>query len=136
MNLLIDRSGQGNWESLLLILSAKESPSNDTRAQGSGFTLAIHRILLQDASVHWQDKQSGKRFDLEHLNVSTGYLLPGKPALIEMQLSLSAVKPAMNLDLSLNGELNTDENFSELGIDGLVMEMTAHGGMFRRLACS
>ena len=125
VNLLIDREGQRNWESLLLDLPEKEPISDAARAQDSGFSFAIHRVLLQDASLHWRDEQSAKRIDLQHLGVSVGYLLPGRPAPIEAQLKLTAADPALNLDLSLKGELAADESFSDWGIKGLVMEMTA-----------
>jgi AsmA protein len=130
VNLWIDQKGEGNWESLLHNLSATEPLSNDDRTPESALTLAIHRMQLQDASVHWLDKQSGKGLELEHLNISTGYLLPGKPALIEAQLKLSTVQPAIKLDLSLIGELNADEHFKEIDINGLVIETTAYGENF------
>jgi len=127
VNLVSDQAGQGNWESLLHSPPDQVSQWNGDSTADSGFTLAIHRIQLQDASVHWQDDKSGKGFDLEHLNVSTGDLLTGTPASIEVQLSLSTVQPAMNLDLLLNGELSGDENFEEIAITGLAIEATAHG---------
>ena len=127
LNLSTDQDGQGNWESLLSSLSAKKSPASDTRDQDSGVSLAVHRVEMRDASVHWMDNASGNRFDLEHLNISTGYLSPGRPALVEARFGLSMVKPTMNLKLSLKGEMSTEEDFTELDIDGLVIDMTAYG---------
>ncbi len=127
LNLVRDQKGQGNWESLLRNPRAQAPQLNEGDTPDSSFTLAIHRIQLQDASVHWQGNKSGKGFDLEHLNISTGYLLTGAPASIEVQLSLSMVQPTMNLDLLLNGELTGTENFAEIAIAGLTIEATAHG---------
>ncbi len=131
VNLVSDQTGQGNWGSLLHSPPDQVSQSNGDGTADSGFTLAIHRIQLQDASVHWQDDKSGKGFDLEHLNISTGDLLAGTPASIEVQLSLSTVQPAMNLDLLLNGELSAAENFAEIEIAGLAIEVTARGENFQ-----
>jgi AsmA protein len=130
VNLLRDQKGQGNWESLLGNLSTQESPSNDGKASDSGFTLTIHRIQMDDASVHWQDQQSGKAFNLKHLNLSTGYLQPGKPALIRTELSLAVVQPAITLDMSLSGELDVDDSFDLIDLSGMAMELTAHGENF------
>lgn len=127
VSLLRDQKGQGNWEPLLHSLSTGKPQAAENKHPDADFGLFIHRIQLQDASVYWHDQQSGKEFSLQHLQLSTGYLQPGKPALIRAQLGLSLAQAVMKLQLSLSGELDVDDSFNLIDLSAMAMELTVQG---------
>ncbi len=128
LNLVRDKNGQGNWQLLLDRLSGDTLTPATSKKSKADFRLALHKISLLDAQVHWLDKQAGKSLDLQHLNLSTANLQADKPALIRAQLQLSILEQAVDMDVSLSGELEMEQDFNLIGLAGMAMQVKARGG--------
>lgn len=68
LNLEVDEQGRGNWELLGPQDTTTQEPQEEaSTAGGTGFELAVDRILLEDAAITYLDRQSGQELRLSGL---------------------------------------------------------------------
>lgn len=112
LNLARNASGKTNWDDLApSAASGAEQPSAETVNKGStkaAAGLAVSGVELSDARVDWNDATSGARYTVEHLNVSSGQLVPGKPFPLQAAFDLTAKQPAVSGHLSFAAEVTAD----------------------------
>lgn len=66
----------------------QEDSSLNPLAVSTAAAAAISKISIEDAQIHWENQQIGKRYDLEQLNLKTGKWAVGRPVDVELSFRL------------------------------------------------
>lgn len=91
LNLQVAANGRNNWDDLAEAGGA--APADETEGVGGPRALDIAEIRLTNASVSFQDAQSGAANTISGLTFSTSRLAAGEPADIDAEFDFS-MKPA------------------------------------------
>jgi AsmA protein len=136
-----DASGRGNLDDIL----ARSAPGKGA-ARGGGQAaeapeaaspadaldaLVIGSLRVSGATLTWDDRQSGARYAVNGLDLSTGSLASGQPVDLTLRAALAAVPgpDATPLDatLDLGARLAPGPDFTTLAVQGLKLALEARG---------
>ncbi|SKA83678.1 AsmA protein [Paucidesulfovibrio gracilis DSM 16080] len=106
LNLLRNADGAANWEALgkkdaAETAPAEEQPQSGADKAGQGLDLAIGGLNVTDANILFDDRQAGKRFALEGLNLRLGEVQPGQPFDMKVSLGLESSQPPLGADIQV-----------------------------------
>jgi AsmA protein len=128
-----DKQGLTNWADLTAPAKAGEpgekaatATADDTAADGLE-RLVIGGIEVTGASLHWDDRSSDSRYEVNELSLTTGAIEPGEAFDVELQMQLLSTQPAIRTGLSLRGELLIATDLDALSITGAKLEVDAQG---------
>ena len=132
INLVRNREGQANWESLT---AGKEAGSeSDERAAPSGqeggaeeFQIDLKGIELDDLDLDYVDAQKGAAYHLEDLDVRIGELKPGTPVLVELSTKLALQEPPLAGRVSISTEVTVSGDSRRIDLSALAIELHAEG---------
>lgn len=111
LNLGRNQQGVGNWEDLVgeARKEAREEAGEDGAVRGKGLAgFAIGGIEIRNAAVSWDDRQSGDRYDIEQITVTTGTIAEGEPFDLEASFDYTSTQPPMQGRFELSGEVLAD----------------------------
>ena len=126
LRLITDKRGKTNWADLA---GDDSEDAPDVVSDGSGpdlDALSIGSIVVSDASLLWDDRQSGSSMELTDFNLSTGTVRLGEPVDLSMSFGLE-LDQKQSMKLSLNATLEASEGFSELSARDLDVEVEVNG---------
>ncbi|MGD9000624.1 MAG: AsmA family protein [Granulosicoccaceae bacterium] len=94
LNLTRLADGRNNWSDLGGKPGAEaEAPT----AEGEQIAaLAIGGVDIKNATLHWDDRQAGRKFSLTELNLDTGALELGAPMSLSLSTHVSGNKPPLD----------------------------------------
>ena len=128
-----DKQGLTNWADLTAPAKAGE-PTDKAATETAGDAaagglerLAIGGIEVTGASLHWDDRSSDSRYEVNELSLTTGAIEPGEAFDLNLQMQLLSTQPAIKTGLSLRGELLIATNLDALTITGAKLEVDAQG---------
>ncbi|MGB5426669.1 MAG: AsmA family protein, partial [Gammaproteobacteria bacterium] len=128
-----DKQGLTNWADLTAPAKAGE-PTDKTATETAGDAaagglerLAIGGIEVTGASLHWDDRSSDSRYEVNELSLTTGAIEPGESFDLDLQMQLLSTQPAIKTGLSLRGELLIATDLDALTITGAKLEVDAQG---------
>ena len=138
LRLARDASGRTSFDDIRQRLAAPEGvapaqPAAESRAPegppalGILGTLEVDALRLTDATLTWDDQQSGARYAITGLDLSTGPLAPGKPLDLTLKAAFSASDPALDATLDLKGRLDPGPEFTAPALRGLALTLDATG---------
>ena len=119
INLIRNKAGVNNWDDLLQAQarqadkSAPQSTSgtekdnkSEKTAAGGGFELkgAFGGLDLQNIKLLWLDEQTGSKYEVSDLDISTGRIVPNQPFPMTMHVDASADDVLISLDFSSDVE--------------------------------
>jgi len=111
LHLLRDAEGRASWADF----TGPDTPQNEAEAQkddaqqpaDSGPStltdLTLDGLLVKDAQIYWEDRQTAKRFVLTGLNVDVEAIRPGKPFDFEVGCDLEATAPELKAAVKVSG---------------------------------
>lgn len=70
--------------------------------------LAIDSIRINNARLQFEDRKSGRNFDLSHLNIDSGPIARGVPSHMALSANLRISKPASAIAITLAGNFLPD----------------------------
>ncbi len=114
LNLEKNKAGVTNWDDLANQSTTKQadktSDNNKTNTDPSAglAALSIAGVKLSNANILWADNASGAHYTIQHFNLNTDPLVPGKPTSIDMDFDLSSANPQMAAHVTLGSELTVD----------------------------
>jgi AsmA protein len=128
-----DKQGVTNWADLTAPAKAGE-PTDKAATETAGDAaagglerLAIGGIEVTGASLHWDDRSSDSRYEVNELSLTTGAIEPGEAFDLNLQMQLLSTQPAIKTGLSLRGELLIATDLDALTITGAKLEVDAQG---------
>jgi AsmA protein len=115
LNLGKDPQGQTNWADITAHLEkeGEEAPqpdeATDRTGDGSGAQaldrLAIGGIEVSDAQLHWDDRSTDSRYDINELSFTTGAIEPGEAFDLDLHFQMAATQPPVNGHIELGGDI-------------------------------
>jgi len=129
-----DKQGMTNWADLTAAAEGGEVKDQSGAAQavpeGEGGGLerfTIGGIEINDASVHWDDRSTDSRYEVNDLSLATGAIEPGEAFELDLRLRLSSTQPVVETGLSLTGEVLIASDFNALSITAARLQLDAQG---------
>lgn len=101
LNLQRKADGSSNWDDLAK--TSEDSKATDVKkepaqaVQEMMSNLSIAGVSLQDATINWNDAQSGQSLTLSPVNLKTGTFKPGTPLPVTLDLVMQQKQPAMKI---------------------------------------
>lgn len=106
VNLIRTKDGKADWEAIggeKTESAATSESSEKTTDSGGGLDLSIGGLKVTDASVVFDDRQAGKRYALQGLNLTLGEVSPGQPFDMAVALALDSSDPQVKADVRVKG---------------------------------
>ncbi|MDT8383539.1 MAG: AsmA family protein [Gammaproteobacteria bacterium] len=124
VNLSRARDGRSNWDDLL---AAPDPASSAVHGGVSPLAaLAIGGVNIEDAQIHWDDRQAGQRIDVEKFNLRTGAIAPRLPIDIRLSTQLSVSEPALQTPVTMQAQLTLDPESQRYRLEGLDLSLNLH----------
>ena len=106
-------AGVGNWEDLTGGPARKsEAPTPEKPQSESGQPkppklriLSVGGVELRDARIRFEDRQTGKTIQLDHIALITDALKPGRSTDVELEFDLDLTEPKLTGRFQLTAEL-------------------------------
>ncbi|MDX1482303.1 MAG: AsmA family protein [Woeseiaceae bacterium] len=130
-NLAVAADGRNNWSDI----GAQDGEVAPEPADDSGvtvsveqdFTLDIKDVVLSDAEIRYDDAQSGSRYALSNVNISTGPVAIGERFDIDGSFGFSASPAELSGDVSVEGGVTISSDFTQIDIADLSVASTVSG---------
>jgi len=137
LRLARDASGRASFDDIRQRLAAPEdapaqpaaSPQTPAGppALGALGALRVGALRLADATLIWDDQQSGTHYAVTGLNLTTGPLAPGQPLDLALKTALSASDPALEATVDLTTRLDPGPDFTTPALHDLTLTVEATG---------
>ncbi|MBT8447373.1 MAG: AsmA family protein, partial [Gammaproteobacteria bacterium] len=127
LNLARNKSGKSNWDDLTEGKEAAGPRDDDDDEDRGDVSIAIQGIIIDDASLVWDDRQAGTRYEVSDLNVETGSIGSGKTVPVNMSVTLSSSKPAQTFDIEMRADLTANGEMTRFDIEDLKATLAAAG---------
>ena len=101
----MNAAGDDNWSDL-----AGVSESDGVKSEFGLKGLTIGGIDVADSSLTWLDANSGKRFEISNLRLSTQAINPGEPLPIELKAFVESNQPEWQAAINANTRLEFNQN--------------------------
>jgi len=132
VNVVRDRNGRTNWEDLLGPEKEKGQPAAPEKGAGRTPLLAVGGIRVEDAAVHWQDRQTGTDLLIKPIDLSTGEIRFGKPFELDLQLTARNKAPEVAATLTVEAMLTLDPQTQRYRAQDLQLHLKAQGAELPR----
>lgn len=111
LNLGVDKSGRANWQDLVPRGDATDAGNLNkkvTAGTGQGIdqylsALAIGGVHIGRARINWDDRLRNRRVTVDHLNLTSGPILPRQPFPLKMTFNLAAQPAAIQGQVQVHG---------------------------------
>ena len=137
LQLVRNDQGVGNWETVgpQDSAGAAEGDAGSGAEQpedtaGSAFDITIESVQVTNASVHYEDRQSGQILSLDEANLTTGALIPGEPFDVSFLGLLTLDQPAMRVRMDLNTVATLQPDEQRYLLSGVDLKVDASGEPF------
>ncbi len=127
LNLAKNSKGVTNWADLATA-GGSEKTEKETSASSKGLAaLAIGGVSITNATVNWDDQQTGQSYQVKNFNLNSGVILPGQPIDLSIKMDVDSSAPKMTATLGLDGEFEFALDFSTLSIKPLKFSVDGNG---------
>lgn len=125
LNLTKNKKGETNWADLV---SGETQTSTPGESDGiKAMSVQIEGVIIEDARLVWDDRQSGTRYEVSDLNVETGAIGSGDKVPVELGVKLTSTVPAQQFEISLRAMVTADSEMTRFDVDGLETSIKAAG---------
>ncbi|MHB1239913.1 MAG: AsmA family protein, partial [Gammaproteobacteria bacterium] len=128
LNLERNKRGTTNWADLGQTQGGAAQPApSQTKTKGGTLpmaALAVGGVRVSDATVRWDDRQSGSRYDVKGLNLTTGAIQPGAPFDVDLRFALTGKGlPAKGVAVKLHSGVKLDLDRQTLDLNKLSLAL-------------
>ncbi len=120
INLAKNADGVTNWDDLI-------KPKKEKQEGLPFVALVLGGIDIQDANIHWQDKQQGVEYKVSNANISTGELKLGEPIDLKAAMNVEASKPALSSVINFSGTVSYSDDGDVLSLKPMLFESKVKG---------
>ncbi|MGQ9427176.1 AsmA family protein [Gilvimarinus sp. F26214L] len=136
VDLVVDEQGRGNWEALSQGSEPAEEPTPAEEDTGSqDLQLSVERIALENASLNYQDRQTGQSFALDSLFVElTDVNLDERAFPLSVEAQVRASELPNPVDLQLASQLQANGALDRFNLQDGQLVLSVAGEEDARLA--
>ena len=131
VNLVKGRDGKFNFDDLLGAAAAGGRPAAREQAPESGggpkVRFDVSGVLVENASLTYQDLESGQKVAISDLQLRTGRIASGVPGKLEFSAALKTDKPAIDGKLELSTGYRYEAARNVVKLEGLSSKITLSG---------
>lgn len=127
INLIRDQGGRRNWDDLLGAREGEKQAAAPEQGSKPPPLLAVGGIRVEDAAVHWEDRQAGTDLLIKPIELSTGEIRFGSPFDLDMRLTAHNKAPELAGTLTLEARLTLDPQTQRYRADDLQLHVEAQG---------
>ena len=127
LNLQRQKNGRDNWSDLGGTAPTTEQPQDDGSGPPALTALAIGGIELENARIHFDDRQANKQFTTSALNLTTGTLQPGAPVALKLRADINSNAPAMNGHIDLTTTLQANPFAGSYALEDMQLAVDLKG---------
>ncbi|MGR6036075.1 MAG: AsmA family protein [Candidatus Nitrosoglobus sp.] len=133
LNLIRNANGKTNWEDLTAtkpqeIPPGVEPPKESTGEEPSPLAgVAIAGLKIDSARISWRDEAKNTSYTIEHLNLATEPLVPGKPTQVKLACDFSSSQPNVSGRLDFGGNVTADMETNHYHLQDTDVKLTAAG---------
>ncbi|MFP5348819.1 MAG: AsmA family protein [Gammaproteobacteria bacterium] len=123
LNLAKNKDGRTNWDDLTKA-QAKPAEPEKPKSPDAGAALAaftVNELSVRNANVVWDDQQSGARYAVRGLDLTSGNLLGTTPVPLKLTFDLETGKPPVRNRVELNARANLDPAKQALNVPELTL---------------
>lgn len=125
LNLAKSERGETNWADLGG--AETQAPAAAEPAGGKAMSVQIEGVIIENARLVWDDRQSGTRYEVSNLNVETGAIGSGNEVPVKMSVKLTSTVPAQEFEISLHAQVTADGEMTRVDVAGLETTVKASG---------
>jgi len=116
LRLITNAQGLSNWADLLAKQPTNSQPNQTTPTTTTPTTFTIGSINVENAHVLWDNQNTGKRFDIQTLNLKTGQFAFNNPVSTDLSFALIDDKHQLSKSVKLKGNLVVNEQFDAISL--------------------
>jgi AsmA protein len=127
--------GSSNWDDLVAASAQKAAPAQKKESAGRPAepaalgALAVGGLELRDAKVVWDDRMSGARYAVDHLNLVSGAVRLNQPFDITLEFDVDSSQPALHGHVSFASRVTLDLQGQKYRLDGTTLAADMQGAM-------
>ena len=126
LNLARNAAGKTNWDDLTTPSrtgkAAEKTPAKKESGLG-GLSIDIKKLEIRQADVTWNDRASGAHYAVHNLDLTTGNILGGKPADLQLSFDLVSGQPPVRARVDLKSRVRLDLNAQTLDVASLTFDL-------------
>jgi AsmA protein len=130
LNLVKSKTGVTNWEDITgpKTEQKKTEPAQPKSERDMGMLpFTVGGLSVKEASVVWDDKSTGEKYEVQNIQLETGELAPDEPVDVNFSFALASQKPALNGELALTSQLVVNPGSQAIELDDLDLDIRVGG---------
>ncbi len=128
LNLARNKRGVNNWDDLAA--AAGGGPAQEQGGEGGGEALAgfaLGGIRIVDASLTWDDRQSGAHYSIAPVSLETGAIEPGRPVDVSLKVGLESDAPPLAGDIRMKTQALVSASMQQVELRGTRIDIDLGG---------
>ena len=137
LQLVRNDKGVGNWESVgpqakpeTAGAGGDGAAGEESADSGRSFDITVESVRVTNASVRYEDRQSGRILSLDEANFMTGALIPDEPFDVSFQGLLTTDQPAMRVRVDLSSVATLQPESQRYQLSAVDLKVDASGEPF------
>ncbi len=129
LDLAVDAKGRANWADLGARGEAAPAEEKEPAPAGRGAAglAALGGVRVSDAAIRYTDRQAGRAYRVEELDLRTGRLRPGEPFDLRLATGYAVEQPSLDGRLEVEAEVEVDRALRRVKVRDLQLEARAQG---------
>lgn len=137
LQLVRNDKGVGNWENIgpqstsdAASGGAEGAPEEADSGDAESFDITVESVRVTNASVRYEDRQSGRILSLDEANFTTGALVPDEPFDVAVQGLLTTDQPAMRVRVDMSAVATMQPEAQRYQVSAVDLKVDASGDPF------
>lgn len=143
LNLHRNAQGQANWENIgqpkvdmekissAVAQAQKDNAPPAADKTSKGLKLDINSLIVNGARIDFYDEQSGQKFNLESVQLTTGAIRDTQPIALKLSGFLGNAKPLIRARIELTSKATIDQVAQRYALDSLKLSGEIAGEPFK-----
>ena len=127
VNLAKRADGRSNWDDLVKAPSATpqtgDAPTREETGAPPIAALSVNGLEVKDARFHWSDAQTGARYTVDKLTLTTGELRPALMTPVHLAFDFESGAPKVRSRVALDARVLLDPAKQRLEVKDLVLAL-------------
>ena len=127
LNLARNKRGVNNWDDLAAGGAGAPAEKGGGGKGGALAGFALGGIRIVDASLTWDDRQSGARYTIAPVSLETGAIEPGRPVDVKLTVGLESEEPPLAGDIRMKTRALVSESMQQVELRGTRVDIDLGG---------
>ncbi|MEC4749115.1 AsmA family protein [Methylomicrobium sp. Wu6] len=136
LNLIRNQDGANNWsqagaksgEPVEPAAPGQETPDTPLSPEKTLLIFAVGGVTLDDATIHWDDRQVGKRFDVDNINLNIGRFSLDQFANVALKLSVVEPESGYRDNIDFTTRVLVAQNLEKASFADTALKWAREGG--------